>query len=91
MPTSFEDPGYGNEQAVGEGIRDSGVPREQIWAAASECCIMKTRLTASSALSEQVTTALDPPIVMPRNPRQWVAGQVDASLHRLNVTYVDVA
>ncbi|CAE7507041.1 dkgA [Symbiodinium natans] len=60
-------PGYGNEQAVGEGIRDSGVPREQIW----------------------VTTALDPPIVMPRNPRQWVAGQVDASLHRLNVTYVD--
>ncbi|CAE7535507.1 dkgA [Symbiodinium pilosum] len=24
-------PGYGNEQAIGQGIRDSGIPREEIW------------------------------------------------------------
>ncbi|CAE6970578.1 dkgA [Symbiodinium natans] len=60
-------PCYGNEHAVGQGLRDSGVPREHIW----------------------VTTALDPPDEALQNPRHWAAGQVDASLHRLNVSYVD--
>lgn len=42
---------YGNEKEVGEGIKASGVPREEIWVTTKVCCILSAKGLYNSGIA----------------------------------------